>query len=192
VALLPQQGRRVRARFLVFLFEATEDLDFLKTVEFPMETTSPPINLTLISTLSGHLDRCWHLSLHSTLPLLSSSSTDQTVNIYDTSTSSLVTTLKGQHSRSIRASSWKPSTQPVLATASFDGSAGIWHPECEDGEESGEWECVATLEGHENECKCVAWSFDGRYLATCSRDKSVWVWEGNNFFFLCQLMRGGV
>jgi WD40 repeat protein len=161
----------------------TEDLgDFLKTFEFPMETTSPPVNLKLISTVSGHLDRCWHLSLHPTLPLLSSSSTDQTVNIYDTSTSSLVTTLKGQHSRSIRASSWKPSNQPVLATASFDGSAGIWHPECEDGEESGEWECVATLEGHENECKCVAWSFDGRYLATCSRDKSVWVWEGNNFF----------
>lgn len=137
--------------------------------------------LTQIADISAHLDRCWHLSLHPTLPLLASSSSDQTVKIYDTATNALVTTLKGQHTRSIRASNWKPTRQPVLATASFDGIVGVWHPESDDGEdkeESGDWECVAQLEGHENECKCVAWSADGRYLATCSRDKSVWVWEG--------------
>ena len=117
-----------------------------------------------------------------------------------------LSTISTQHKKSIRSISWAPSGS-TLATGSFDSTVGIWEEvdedaraEGEDGQEGvfkpnkssemdvdggdnsetreSEWECVTTLEGHESECKSVGYSSDGALLASCSRDRSVWVWEG--------------
>lgn len=108
--------------------------------------------------------------------------------------------LEGGHARSVRAVVWKPTTSEGelgVVTGSFDGTAGVWRRDegahggdaegamGEDGEEGGgeeeeekeEWEFSVVLEGHDAEIKSVAFSPSGQYLATCSRDKSVWVWE---------------
>ena len=78
----------------------------------------------------------------------------------------------------MRAVAWAPSGK-TLATGSFDANIGIWEQEeSEEGGEPGEWECTSLLEGHETECKSVAYSSTGTLLASCSRDKTVWVWEG--------------
>lgn len=88
------------------------------------------------------------------------------------------TVLEGAHHRTIRCVNWSPCGR-LLAATSFDGTTSIWSLK------SSDFECIATLEGHENEVKSVAWSASGAYLATCSRDKSVWIFEvddeGENF-----------
>ncbi|KAG8906733.1 Cytosolic iron-sulfur protein assembly protein [Tulasnella sp. 403] len=90
-------------------------------------------------------------------------------------------TIPTGHKRAIRCVSWSPSGQN-LATASFDSSVAVWeHLPTSDlasaGSVNGDWECVSTIEGHESECKGVAYSPTGTLLATCGRDKSVWIWE---------------
>lgn len=121
--------------------------------------------------------------------------------------------VSGGHKRSIRSSAWKPVTstgvkgESVLATGSFDATVGIWrrwddyntdnnenhehvhehdhdHDEGEEDEE--EWRFAVLLDGHDSEVKSLSWSASGSLLATCSRDKSIWIWEdlddGDNNF----------
>lgn len=87
---------------------------------------------------------------------------------------------------------WKPDEDACLATGSFDATAGIWRGDVsrftgmevddrlnieEDSEEEEDWRFSVVLDGHDSEIKGVAWNAGANLLATCSRDKSVWIWE---------------
>jgi FOG: WD40 repeat len=55
-------------------------------------------------------------------------------------------TLSDQHTRTIRSVGWSPDGE-LLASAGFDSQLNIWLKK-EDN-----FECVAAMEGHENEVK---------------------------------------
>jgi len=153
-------------------------------------TLDLPLSLQLYTDLPGHEDCAWQVAWNPAKPLLASCSTDKSVRLYsyrkdpyDPSklSFSYLTTIQTGHKKTVRSVAWAPSGKS-LATASFDANSAIWDqtelPEDgEDPSDSEEWECVGLLEGHENECKSVAFSGTGTLIATCSRDKSVWVWE---------------
>ncbi|CAE6339659.1 unnamed protein product [Rhizoctonia solani] len=151
-----------------------------------------------IASLPGHEDRAWQVAWNPDAPILASCSTDKTVRLYSYSAPppdstddahdyrfNLATSISTGHTRTVRTIAWAPGGKS-LAVGSFDSTISVWERTTEDDSEgkehgsdhpSSEWEMVSQLEGHENECKSVAYSNSGTLLASCSRDKSVWVWE---------------
>ena len=155
----------------------------------PLATFNPPSNA-----------RAWLSSPHPHLPILATACSDKTARIYSLQNFQQQATISGGHKRSIRSVAWKPNSvgESVLATGSFDASAGIWRRweegggrgkaeidftgglaggEEDGGDEDEEWRFAVILDGHDSEIKSLAFSTTAPLLATCSRDKSVWVWE---------------
>ncbi|KAL4877223.1 WD40-repeat-containing domain protein [Aspergillus karnatakaensis] len=182
----------------------------------------PNLTLSLLSDLTPpSLERTWFTAPHPTLPLVATCSSDRTVRVYSLTNFRLLSTISGGHKRSVRACAWKPnvSGESVLATGSFDATVGIWRrwdnyeetvatekgqtihvTRQEDGEggvgdedEDEEWRFAVLLDGHDSEVKSVSWSASGMLLATCSRDKSIWIWEdlddGDNNFETVAVMQ---
>ncbi|KAM4066952.1 WD domain, G-beta repeat domain-containing protein [Hirsutella rhossiliensis] len=132
-------------------------------------------------------ERAWASIPHPTLPLLATTHA-KSVTVFSLATLSPHSTLTGGHTRSVRSVAWEPGLPPhklCLVTGSFDSTAGLWRWDGDgdgdngDGESDGDkdWEFTLVLEGHESEIKSCAFSPSGAYLATCSRDKTIWIWE---------------
>ncbi|KAL1612447.1 Cytosolic iron-sulfur protein assembly protein [Paraconiothyrium brasiliense] len=155
-------------------------------------SSAPTLTIRALATLTPPSNsRTWQTAPHPSSPIVATACSDRTVRVYSLTSFTLLHSITGGHKRSVRSVSWKPHVrgQDVLATGSFDASAGIWrrqHNRLEteitgeggdDEEEEDDYQFACILDGHESEIKSLNWSPSGQYLATCSRDKSVWLWE---------------
>lgn len=162
--------------------------------------------INLLATLNPTCNaRTWLSAPHPRLPIIATACSDKSVRIYSIQNFQQQSVISGGHKRSIRSCAWKPNSrgESVLATGSFDASAGIWRrveegggkagkdeidftpglaggEVAEDGkeeEDDDEWRFAVILDGHDSEIKSLAFSPTSPLLATCSRDKSIWIWE---------------
>jgi WD40 repeat protein len=168
------------------------------TTNITTNMTLPPvahrITIAPLATFSPvGTSRAWRSVPHPSAPILATASSDKTARIYSLTDFRLHSVASGGHKRSVRAAAWKPGVrgESVLATGSFDASVGVWRRWDNDGlqsvriqgsdgdeeEDEDGWRFSVILDGHESEVKGVAFNAGGQYLATCSRDKTVWVWE---------------
>ncbi|GJD08504.1 Probable cytosolic iron-sulfur protein assembly protein CIAO1 [Galdieria sulphuraria] len=165
------------------------------------------MRLHKIATLAtGRKDPIWSISWCPTASILASAGSDCLVRLWASQTGDnkqteviqkdseqpqewccLATFGANLFPRTLRCVAFNPRL-PFLACGSFDSYVYTMRlsSNCEEGSELNLQEILtappklqltSTLEGHESEIKCVAFSSSGALLASCSRDRTIWLWE---------------
>ncbi|CAK0792917.1 unnamed protein product, partial [Prorocentrum cordatum] len=144
--------------------------------------------LARVASLTGHEERVWCVAWRpgADPPQLASCGSDRTVRLWGAKAAAcdawaLLSELESaeQHGRTLRSLAWGHRGE-VLAVTSFDSTCSLW--KATGGGSSTSFEFAGRVEGHENEVKCAAFSASGEYFATCSRDKSVFIYEVSKDF----------
>ncbi|KAF5860731.1 hypothetical protein ETB97_001238 [Aspergillus alliaceus] len=139
-----------------------------------------------LQTFESHSDPVQSVSFTRDGRLMASGSSDNTVRLWDPVTGTLQHTLDG-HSGWVWSVTFSLDGR-LLASASFDQIVKLWNPATGALQNSlkGHWlklwdpatgTLQHTLEGHSGSVQSVAFSFDGRLLASSSSDETVKFWD---------------
>ncbi|MEH2306098.1 WD40 repeat domain-containing protein [Nostoc sp.] len=124
-------------------------------------------NVAAPNTLGGHANSVNSISFSPDGKMLASSSADNTVKLWDTTTGKEIKTLTG-HTSWVYGISFSPDGK-MLASASDDKTVKLW--DTTTGKE------IKTLTGHTSWVYGISFSPDGKMLASASGDKTVKLWN---------------
>lgn len=129
-----------------------------------------------VKSFQGHTSEVNAIRWDPSGTLLASCSDDMSAKIWNVKHDTCVHDLQG-HKREIYTIGWSPtgpaSTNPngalLLASASYDTTVRLWDVE--------RGQCVLTLDKHGEPVYSLSFSPDGKYVATGSFDKYVYIWS---------------
>ena len=119
-----------------------------------------------IKTLEGHRAPITCVTFHPIYTLMSTSSEDGTIKIWDYESGKLEKTLKG-HTETVNCVVFNKKGT-MLASCSSDITIKLWN--CEN------FECIKTLNGHNHTVSSIFFLGDD-FIVSASRDKSIKIWE---------------
>jgi WD40 repeat protein len=121
-----------------------------------------------LRTFTGHIGQVNNISFSGDDKYLASASNDRTVRVWNAETGAQEAVLKG-HTAEVIGVYFSQDNSTVVASTSFDKTVKLW-----------DWKLgveIKTLRGHTMQTNNVAYSYDGRFLASCSDDRSIRIWS---------------